>query len=190
MEIKEFYNEFISRFNRHKRFFESDDCREISKGDWTRGVEKYIKKIFEENLECICICKNNLAQKDDMKEFLALDYTVFKKNEKATMDNLIYQDIIYAVEHENNVSHDRIAHNISKLLNVSAKNKIMIGYVRKEEEKDEIFEKLKSQIKEMKPNRFRSDERLLVILGNERMASSSEYRARLFYLNSKRVADL
>lgn len=190
MEIKEFYNEFISRFNRHKRFFDSDDCLKISNENWTRGVESYIKKIFEENLECICICKNKLSGKGDMQEFLSLDYTVFKKNERATLDNLIHQDIIYAVEHENDTSHNRIAHNISKLLNVSAENKVMIGYVRNEEEKDEIFEKLKKQIKEMKPNRFRSDERLLVILGNEQMASSSEYRARLFYLNSKRVTDL
>ena len=190
MEIKEFYKEFISRFNRHKRFFNSDDCLKVSNEQWTRGVENYIKKIFEENFECICICKNSSAQKGDMQEFLALDYTVFKKNEKATLDNLMYQDIIYAVEHENNVSHDRIAHNISKLLNVSAENKIMIGYVRKEVEKDEIFEKLKKQIKEMKPNRFRSDERILVILGNEEMNSSKEYKARLFYLNSKRVIDL
>lgn len=190
MEIKEFYNEFISRFNRHKRFFNSDDCLKVSNEQWTRGVEKYIKKIFEENFECICICKNSSAQKGDMQEFLALDYTVFKKNERATLDNLIHQDIIYAVEHENDVSHDRIAHNISKLLNVSAENKIMIGYVKKEEEKEDIFEKLKNQIKEMKPNRFRADERLLVVLGNDGMSSSKEYKAKLFYLNSKRVADL
>lgn len=190
MEIKEFYNEFIGRFNRHKRFFGSDDYLKISNEDWTRGIENYIKKIFEENFECICICKNSSAQKGDIKEFLTIDYTVFKKNERATLDNLIYQDIIYAVEHENDLSHDRIAYNISKLLNVSAKNKVMIGYVRKEEEKQEIFEKLKNQIKEMKPNRFREDERLLVVLGNEGMSSSKEYKAKLFYLNSKKSKEL
>lgn len=113
------------------------------------------------------------------------------------MDNLIHQDIIYAVEHENDISPDRIALNISKLLNVSAKNKVMIGYVRKErteekqeERKEEIFEKLDSQIKKMKPNRFRVDERLLVILGNEEMISLKEYKAKLFYLNSKKSREL
>ena len=42
----------------------------------------------------------------------------------------------------------------------------------------------------MKLNRFRADERLLVVLGNDGMSSSKEYKVKLFYLNSKRVADL
>lgn len=198
MKIEEFYLKFIEGFDSHKRYFGKGEKKEfISYTDWTRGMENYLKKTFEKNNKCTCICKNKSAKKNDMKEFLTIDYTVFVKNERATLDNLIDQDIIYAVEHENKVAYDNIAYSISKLLNISAENKIMIGYVRKArkeekqgEKKEEIFEKLHSQIQKMGPDRFRENEKLLVILGHNGMTNSSHYKAKLFYLKSKRSKNL
>ncbi|MEG0516469.1 MAG: hypothetical protein RR523_12540 [Cetobacterium sp.] len=42
----------------------------------------------------------------------------------------------------------------------------------------------------MEPNRFRADEKLLVILGYNGMTNSSHYTAKLFHLKSKEVIDL
>ena len=197
MEINEFYKKFESGFNKAMKGFKVNGDDLIMYKEWTEGIGNYLKKTFENEHNYICICKHNLAKKTDKKEFLTLDYTVFKNDEATTLDNLATREIIYAVEHENQTDHNRIAYNISKLLNISAKNKVMIGYVKKPEkegdedkEKEEIFEKLKKQIKEMKSSKFREEERLLIILGHNGMTNSSHYKAKLFYLKSKRSKNL
>lgn len=189
MEIKEFYSEFISRFNNHKKYFKAEEY-DIKSKEWTEGISNYIKKIFEQNRKYTCICKNKLAKKEDMKEFLSIDFTVFNNNEKATLDNLSNQIILYAIEHENNLCSDRIAYNISKLLNVKAENKIMIGYAKDKEMKNEIFKKIELQLKNIPEDYFRKKESLLVILGSNGMSDSSEYNAILYDLKSKTSVEL
>lgn len=191
MEIKEFYNEFISRFNRHKRFFKSES-NSIENKEWTEGISNYIKKIFEQDNKYVCICKNSLAKKGDMQEFLGIDFTVFNNNNRAKLNNLASQLMLCAIEHENNPCCDRIAYNISKLLNIKAENKIMIGYIegdsleKQEEEKEKIFNEINTQLKIIPEEYFREKEKLLVILGVYGMEDSSGYSANLYYLKSKR----
>lgn len=109
-----------------------------------------------------------------------------------TLDNLADEMLIYAVEHENDTSYNKIAYNISKLLNVKAENKVMIGYITEyktkldtKQKKEKVFEKINEQLKKIPAKYFRSEERLLVILGEEGMTESSGYDAVLYKLKSK-----
>lgn len=168
MKIEEFYNEFIRQFKNNKRFFDVNEYSIGKYGGWTKGISNYIKKFFEENMECDCVCKNDLAKDGDMKEFLTIDFTVFKGGEMITLDNLADEMLIYAVEHENDTSYNKIAYNISKLLNVKAENKVMIGYITEyktkldtKQKKEKVFEKINEQLKKIPAKYFRSEERLL-----------------------------
>lgn len=187
MRILKFYEEFQSKFNEAKiEFVEALEENEISDKKWTMFMENLLQNIFKEQ-ELNCISQHKLGKQDKnvRKEFLNIDFSVFKNPNLEIISDWVTE---YAIEHENKPS--RIGYNIAKLLNVKASNKVFIGYTQNEEEKDEYFDSIISEIskiRDKKPSYFRLDEKLLLILGHYGMSEAEDYKTKLIYLNSGRV---
>lgn len=194
MEIIKFYEKFHSRFNKRKmEFANSLGEEEITNKDWTIFMQDLLKNIFvDQKMNCMSQHKLGNQEKNEMKEFLNIDFSVFRNFElNYELEKISEWVTEYAIEHEN--SPTRIGYNIAKLLNLKATNKVFIGYTKKEEEKDEHFNKIIEEIeniREKKQSYFRSDEKFLLILGHYGMSKAKDYKNRLISLDSGEVKEL